>query len=226
MSYRQLFAISVMLPFACWISGKGSGQFFARPAAAPEPARRGWAWLKRCSILRSQNRIQEISSLNASRCSPSLSISLPGRASLPATCSRSVRAGQRGTLGPKPQHTRRRGQRWECPGRQRKREVKANKDSAARERFLRRFPLEREVEERGERRGRRARPRIGRILPQNCGEGRGRGAARNPGLGSHVSLFLRTETQSCHVALSSVQGNRERQERAKGRVGWQRAGTW
>lgn len=41
MSYRQLSAISVMLPFACWISGKGSGQFFARPAAAPEPARRG-----------------------------------------------------------------------------------------------------------------------------------------------------------------------------------------
>lgn len=60
----------------------------------------------------------------------------------------------------------------------------------------------------GEGRERRASSRIGRILPQTRGEGRGTGsAARNAGRGSQVPLVLPAETQSCRGTVTSAEGN-------------------
>lgn len=244
MSYRQLFAISVVLSFASWISVYGRGHIFPRPAAArsepgalrpsaaPGPARRGWAWLRRCSLPRSPTAppicLQGVSGLNASRCSPSLTGQGLAPCSLshrPAVAPSEHERAERPV--PRPRHQSEEGAAVGVSGRQRKSEAETKKGSATGERFLRRVPREREVEELREGRERRAKPRIGRILPQTCGEGRGKGAAaRNPGRGSQVPLFLLTKTQRCHRTVSSAQGKGAGQESSKGTLSARhRAGT-
>lgn len=164
MSYRQLFVISVLLSFACWISVFGSAHFFPRPGAlrpalpGDRSAGLGLAVKMVPAALSAAppDCLQGVSGLNVSHWSPSLTIPLPVRASLPdfpGTDLPPLRANMeaRNAGCPEPRSTRRRGRLWECPGTQRKREAamaELNKDSASRERLFCRARREREVEER------------------------------------------------------------------------------
>lgn len=227
---HQLFVISVLLSFACWISVFGSAHFFPRPGAlrpalpGDRSAGLGLAVKMVPAALSAAppDCLQGVSGLNMSHWSPSLTIPLPVRASLPdfpGTDLPPLRANMeaRNAGCPEPRSTRRRGRLWECPGTQRKREAamaELNKALLGKGSSVGLAASER-WKSGGEGRERQARPDIGRVLPQTRGEGRGRGAAaRNAGRGSQVALLL-LETQNCRKTVSREEGNDVGQESSK-----------